>query len=364
MCKSLDLRTNEEQSYVTEDRSALSEIAVSASMVAALSLSGKCFVWASRLDSVLSIQLPSARSEKILLSGNALAIIFRPDRTSDGSRVELMTWTLDRMITKSFFAGIETQEPQNPIIRFVFDAQGATILLLERMHNPAPTFGSEVTRQESVRSTRFDLAGVVLAQGRIEYPGIGEDWNDVVDVGMPAQANHPATIWSIFPHTSRFRTSHLECRCIRYDFRRDCLILDRYNLMIPYTDERTCLHFWKDIAYYWTFTDYNPELHVVDLQESTCERARVATIPWPTSFSSRLFARFAVNDLDWGSCLRGDEIFHIRAFDVGFVIYCFDKHVKVGSDNARYKDARKMMQRVRVHADKDLSAYGGLTSSP
>ena len=341
---------------MAEDRSTLSEIAVSALMVAALSLSGKCFIWALRQGRTMSLQLPSARSEKVLVSGNTLVIVFRPESTVEGARVQLITWTLDGTSTKSFFANVPTQDPQKPSIRFLLDECGATILLLERV----PVLGSLSSKNEFVRSTRFDLAGVVRAQSSsVHYPCSDDLWNDVdVDVGFPAQANHSAAIWSVSPRISRFRSGHLDCRCIRYDFQRDKVSLDqyRYSVPIPYTDERTCLYCWKDIAYYWNVNDFNPELHVIDLQESTCTRAHIATIPWPTSFSSRLFGRFARNDLEWGSCLRGDELFHIRAFNVGFVICCFDKHFKVGNESAEYKDARKSRRKARAHMNKTLSA--------
>ena len=328
-CKSFNLRTGERKSFMAEERSIMDKIAVSASMIAATSPSGRCHIWTLSGQEGMSFQLPSARVDKLLLTNDTAAVVLIAQPTRQGRSIEIITWTLKSTQTRSFSLVLPITEHccQSERIQAMLDDVGCSIVIFQHDW----TSGSSV-----YRSTRLSLTGKILAQNSVEVPSSKIHLQDIF---KPVIANQSTCIW-----IARLK-SH-EVITIRYHFEPGELRLhvDSVDSLEDYYTAD--MWFWKDTVYSWTVTNWGqpkPLLQVINLQKSV--RKTFETDPWPahvvffkdTDIFLESKEEFIPEESNPARRISpqifGDDIFHIRVFHGGIFVWCFDKNIELVHEN-------------------------------
>ena len=300
-CRSLDLRTGLQQTHVPEERCRLTGIAVSASMTAALSESGKCFVWTVDGQKSFSFSIPSVNIQTFILSGETLAIVF--DRhTRDATENQVLIWTLRTQKARLFCLELGLDFRSEP--EAMLDPQGESIVFFRRVKLPSRVEGIN-SRRAMIQSIRTDLEGLTLARHALE-------WHENDDMWIGFNHSHVGrvvTVWS-----SLGLTQSLELRRLCYDFEHDQMEWQSTPLSFPFTRQNTnkitdqMFYFLEDVAYLWRG---NTNLNVYDFQLST----------------HTIGAEDIVNSLpESRSSYFGDDKYHVRLDDDGSIMaWCFDK---------------------------------------
>lgn len=331
ICRSLDLKSGNTLSFITEDRSPIRHLALSSSMIAAMSTSGKCYLWTFQEQKSMSLRMPSARVKKVMLSKNSLVVAFYPRLTEDGALVEIITWTLNSQRTYSFSLSLNGNDLNSLETKLLLDEKGESVILLERSLDGCI---------EYIRFTRANLTGVIRAQGVAEAP-LSNSHEDVTRTTILAQSNQFATLWAFLGEFGNDEGS-LEFVRVRYDFDRDRLDFDtRLIKGFGRSDPMSDFFFFKDVAYYRQYCGQSLLLRVVDFDQSICSEAPMSTLishrdSW---LQDRLITFYKIAD-HCESLLFGDENFLLNVFHGGIMVWNFDKNVTMVAENRLYRIAR------------------------
>ena len=185
LVKTLDLKTGHQESFLLEDEAKINDIAISSSIVVALTSEG-CHVWnlTTGESHCLQYRTSFCRQRFVSVSGESLAFAYPIDPGGECG-FEVSTWTLKDQRLSSFFVATPTKTTAESII---LDSNGETLLLfyfsLPRSRAPMRFYYS-----------RTNLDGDVLAQGVIETPSL-ESYHDCSQYVVPKEANGRAVIWS------------------------------------------------------------------------------------------------------------------------------------------------------------------------
>lgn len=328
--KSLDLKTGKRWSFLPEDRTNVLAIATSSSIVAAFG-SGRCRVWSLTTGDRYSLRLPSASLSSIAASGGSLAFVFPSGSRKPSFRFEVVTWALKDQRTSSFFVASSSKRGKLDYpLKIMLDNRGESVLLFERVRNQSQDDGLM-----HLHYIRTSLNGDILIQGVIDIPGM-EDYYFMDDT-VPKEANEQAVIWSLSkrqPGVGGFSKLMLIC----YNFREDRpeFRTQLVKGLCINTETTSDLFCWKDTAYFLEKENNVPCWGVIDLQESTCSKAKM---------------EFPVNILYWGLPRHlygvpeimpfGDETFLVYAFVAGFYVWCFDANVQLFNEDINFKERRK-----------------------
>lgn len=349
--KVTELKTGQEWSFLPEARTRVNAIAISSSMVAALG-SGRCNVWTLHSGACHSLQLPSAHGVVIAVAGESLAILHSAERHKPDPRVELITWTLGKQRTVSFFLALSSKNLGYTRLRLVLDNKGQSLVLFESVHD---RFDG---RPVQFHYKRTSLDGDAIAQGGIDVADT-RNYHDCSARILPREANGQVVIWSFAKH-QRSENDLSELMLICYDFRKDQLEVRRQAVTgLPmHAPETLKLFVWKDTAYFLG-KEGNKRLglRVLDLQESTCRKAKM-DFPGGDPRFARQPQKWEVPELG----LLGDETFLVAPFDQGFCVWCFDANVRMSKEDIAYKEQRKHnierrleMKRARKHISSNES---------
>lgn len=163
MVKSLNLKTGQEGSFLSEARRRIDAIAVSSSMIVAMD-SDVCHVWTLKTKDSHYLQLPfgSFLRTTLAVSGESLAVVYY--QLEDPPRFKVFTWTLQERTISSFF--VDRVSIASHMWSIMLDGKGKTLLLFQRSERH-PNFGPM-----TFYYTRTNLAGDVLVQGAIEIPDL------------------------------------------------------------------------------------------------------------------------------------------------------------------------------------------------
>lgn len=335
ICRSLDVKTGTRLSFVTGDRSPIRHLAISSSMIAAISTSGKCFLWTFREQMSVSLRMPSARVTKIMLSSNSLVVAFHPRFMGDGLQIEMITWTLNSQCTHSFWLSLHGFDLKFLETKLLLDKQGASVVLLER------DLDGGIGEIESVHFTRAGLTGVIHARGTAQGPR-RESLEDYAKHTILAQTNQYATAWAFVGNASGNDSSAKFVR-VRYDFDRDRVEFDtRLIKGFDRSHAMSDMFFYKDAAYYRHYLIAHPLLRVIDFDQSVCSRAPMSTlISWYDSWPQKgLNKEYRISN-HYRSLLFGDENFLVNIFNGGMVVWSFDKDTTMVDENTAYREARR-----------------------
>ena len=335
LVKSIDLRTGQKRSFLSEDRTALHAIAMSSSMVVALS-SERCNVWSLTTGETHVLRYQSSDERGFVsVSDKSFACAYHQYGIGEEDGFDVLTWTLKDQRPSRFFLAIPTETNTQSIM---LDSNGETLLFFYHSWSGAPMH---------FYYSRFNLDGDVLAQGVIKTPSL-ESYHDCAEYAVPKEANGRAVIWSLAKSPREMR-NFSEIMLICYNFQKNCFeiragMVDGLGMTIHSTSH---LFYWKDAAYY---LDYEPgscfnTIRVVDLQELTCRDAKMDT---PTSTSDML-----VHHWEHEPLLFGDETFLIITFGPGFAVWCFNRNVQLFNEDIDYKENRKKNIKKRLDLKRE-----------
>ena len=336
--RSLDLKNGHELSFIPDARTLISAIAMSSSMIAAVS-AGRCHVWTLGAGDHNTLRLPSARFTHIAVSGGSLAVT----TSYTWPAVEVVTWTLQDRVTSSFSLPVS---PKTSNRSTMLDSQGVSFILFSQAYNQ---YGNE--EPQGFHFIRTSLSGGILAQGFLEYPDSNLSFRSM---NMhPKETRGHVILFTLYKPCCEIVGSW-ELSLISYDFEKDRL--ETCTLQI--TDPRLAhehgleIFYWKDVAYIRKFRGRakgRPSLMILDLQESTYRKARTdfpadSLVNEPDSQSA--FNPDEGEDeydyLERHDCFLGDDIFLINANRRGFCVWNFDKNIKMIDENLAYKVERKV----------------------
>lgn len=324
---------------MTEERCELRQIAVSALMIVATGFLGKCYIWSFRDGMGISLRMPSAGFDKLMVSGDTLAVEFRPESTRNGMRVEVITWNLDSRMTHSFFLMLGKDYTRHKYeSKTMLDSKRESFILCERIQ------GQKSGEVDNVHFTRTSLTGEVQAQGVLQLPPLNRH-EDLSGNISSVQANRSSAIWffveALYQDDAAAMSQVIR---IRYDFNRDQLELDTHliNGLDVSLYEASTIFTWKDVAYLWVDLEGWPTLKVIDCQNSICTDAPMAaTIKGPPDLTHD----GDVLDFDQNNysnpLLLGDETFIISLFESGIFVWCFDKNIEMAYPSIQYKEKRE-----------------------
>ena len=311
--RTLDLKTGQKGLFLSEDGMAIDEIAISSSIVVALSSEG-CRAWT--LTTGESYRLRYRRAPKfqrfISVSGKSVAFAYAKRLKSGECGFRIVTWTLKDQRLSRFFVAIPTKGCAQSLM---LDSNGETLLFFysSRPYKTPLHF----------HYSRTNLDGGVLAQGVIEIPSI-ENYHDLSRYAVPKEANGRAVIWSIAKRPHNFT----ELMLIYYNFQENRLEIQAHTVDgLGMRIDTPSLFYWKDVVYYADYGDKCCNLGILDLQDLTCRKAKIG-LPFLT-------------DKDGAISLVGDGTFLIATFPLGFRVWCFDKNVQLFNEDLTYKEWRK-----------------------
>ncbi len=339
--KSLDLRTGQEWSFLPEARTRITAIAMSSSMIAVLG-SGRCHVWNFRGGDRYLLQLPSNGNQKIFVSGGTLAIVARRWQTGEPEstlRYDAVTWTVKGQRTSSFCVDLPSKrcEPSAGV-KIMLDNNGESLLFFEGVIIPGFVISADLTHFHYIRTS---LDGDVLTQGVLEVPNT-EDYEDCSDYTELKEVDGEAVIWS-YAHRQHDWDNFSELMTISYNFRKDRLEVRTQEVAgLRFVNSEALLpslFHWKDAAYFFNRDpDDGLGLRVIDLQESTCSKAKM-----DFALDSSLFdvPHKETGPTAPGELFFGDETFLISVFQPGFCVWCFDANVPIFKEEIDYKEERK-----------------------
>ncbi len=218
--QSLDLKTGQEWSFLPEARTRINAIAMSSSMIAALG-SGRCHVWNFRGGDRQLLQLPSNRNQRIIVSGETLAIVAERRQTGEPKatlRFDAVTWTVKGRRTSSFCVALPPESCGCEAgVKIMLDNNGESLLFFERV--VFPRFGRNA-RSTHFHYIRTSLDGDVLTQGVLEVPD-SNHYQCCSSVNtVPKEVDREAVIWS-YAHRQHDWDNFSELMIISYNFRKD-----------------------------------------------------------------------------------------------------------------------------------------------
>ena len=331
--KTLDLKSGQKASFELEDRVRIGNIAMSSSMVVALSTEG-CHVWNLTTGESHCLRCSSSSARQMFLSVSGETLAFAdPMGPIDGFAVS--TWTFQDQKLSRFSVAKPTETCAHSIM---LDSNGETLLFF---YSSFPLPGAPMHFYFS----RTNLDGDVLAQGVIETPSIESFSRKDFQPAVPKEYDERAVIWS-FTESPRGVRNFSELVLICYNFQENRLEVRTQMVdgLGRNTDTTSHLFYWKDTAYYLDYGNRRFNIRVVDLQELTCREAKV-DIP-----QSTLDLHY---EAWYNPLLFGDEIFFITTFSQGFGVWCFDKNVQLFKEDISYKENRKRNIKERLDSKRD-----------
>lgn len=330
----LDLKTGHKRSLVTEDRSSVSDIAISSTLIAALGTSGKCHIWTFRTEQRFSIRLPSASAESLVVSSSTLAVMWPPTGSAlpatwapipmdEDRKTEVLTWNWRSQRALSFFITLRQGQTGNQEERkLIIDSKGETLLHFERM------CGVSHEGSEHFSFKRVTFNGDVLAEGVLDFP-CNMYWHDISGMGNQS-IDGIADLWAFANVSKQFATCN-EVFQIYFNFEHDRLE-SRVQKLTGLTETSVMnakFFFWKDVAY--VFDTRGNEFSVTDFREASCHRIGNASEGmWPKSWTRARQLQHLQRIF-----FLGDENFVVLMLHVGFIVWSFNKHLKIANEDVK-----------------------------
>ena len=338
--------------WVLEDGENLSHISMSASVLAAVTNAGICYVFNMADDQVQRFPLTSTSVQGLTVSGDSVAILY--DRSpSESMHVEMSIWTPGRQNSvqcRVKLHGLPSGETSRHDRKIMIGTRKDCLVMFERC--------VELRR---FYFTRFGLDGQLQAQGSLE--GFDETrFTRHSESSVPSDINGCAIVWSyIQDHTeAKESSSYDELVQIQYDPQRDELRLKR-NVYRRTWWARTfsSLFFWKDVAYCRSAVLSEFSVMIFDLTEDSIKDA-VTLGTSSDSFFSNPHGLRRTRSLDERYIMQtqflGDEDFLINIDTSGFVIWCFNGNVKMAHEDKDYAEHRQKDIQGRLEGRRELEA--------
>ena len=366
----LRLDAGEANTYVTTEREKLTHITLSESIVAAMSVAGRCYVFELASGAPHVIRLPSASISGLVSSGETVAIMRRSGHPDFS--VYLTTWSVTSQKTHSFRPDIFSQAETTPSAscRILVDPTEKSLVCLEYTR---PLQDQSMKwlglHRRTFFATRFSLDGQMISRSSLSV-----DYSyEKQEPGLPVPSNKRGTftIWSAYqickpdnPGVELAPPSEHSYRWFRVLYHSQNGLLELQILpQLAYTpNPKTNLDeffYWNDIAYGFRHgaDDFSDAILVADFHHGICREAEI----WTLSRTDREAYFFADG---FGKVqIVGDDTFILMLRPNGFTAWCFDKTVTMADEIILYRDARGKELQRRLEDMRRLKGRGHLHES-
>lgn len=297
--------------WVPADGEIVSHISMSASVLAAVTNAGICYVLNMADVQVQKFPLASSSVQGLTVSGRTMAILY-DHAPSEDMQVEMSIWTPGRqnpVQCRVKLHGSPSGETSRHDRKIMIGTRKDCLVMFERC-----------VELRHFYFTRFRLDGQLQAQGSLE--GFDDaDYSRRSESSVPSDINGCASLWSYTRFYTKEKNSpkELELVQIQYDPQGDELRLKKtFFTRVWWLKLCSDLFFWKDVAYCRNALVDPPEMIIMDLTENHIESA----VTMGTS-SDPLLARSLQPQF------FGDEDFLVNIATSGFVIWCFNGNIKM-----------------------------------
>ena len=315
------------------DGAVFGHLALSSSLMAAITVAGECRVtdFTKELQMEHQFQLSPGNVEKIVVAKESLGVQQGSLTGSSSSIISygVTTWTLGDP-TPLYFTAILYRSPEQAVspcdIKIMLDNSGRSLVLFER-----------VTEAKLVYSTRFSLEGRILAESTLQLPNI-EASAKHSEESTPISVNGCATVWSYSTYKKRegFEGTYKVLR-VQYNVDHDVLRLQADIFGADSGEGLTSsnVFFWNDVAYCHARSS-STFLKVIDFSKSIIAPALMGQ-DMECAFGPPGLARRGVSEGWWmpGSHFLGDERFLVSAYRFGLIIWAFDKRHRMTKTHAK-----------------------------
>lgn len=313
------------------DGETFGNISISASMLAAVTEAGICYILTMADDQLQTFQLASTAVQRIAASSDTVAILYHRS-PSESVQAEMLIWSLHTQNTvecRAELHGMATGETSRHDRKIMIGARSDYLVLFERCN--------ELRR---FYFTRFGFDGGIQSQGSLEAFDTDE-FSGHSGSSVPCDVNGYATVWSYsqYGETEKKSSGYLEIVQVQYDPRRDklCFKRNRFRPSLQPTNMSN-LFFWKSIAYCQPRRRAN--LRIFDLRNNLTR--------YPVTMNTTLddgedlaADRYHITPEILYNSFRGDENFLINVGMSGFLIWCFAPDIEMADEDEEYAQHRR-----------------------
>ena len=329
------------------DGAVFGHLALSSSLMAAITVAGECRVtdFTKELESEHQFQLSPGNVEKIVVAEESLGVLQGSLTGSSSSIIPygVTTWTLGDP-SPLYFTVILHRSPEQAVcpcdIKIMLDDSGRSLVLFE-----------QVTEAKLVYSTRLSLEGRILAESTLQLPNIGASAKHS-ERSTPISVNGCATVWSYstYKKGEGLKGTYKVLR-VQYNVDHDVLRLQEDIFRADSGEDLTSsnVFFWNDVAYCQPREDSSIWLKVIDFSKSIIAPALMGH-NMEFVFGSSGLARRGDSHGWWmpGSHILGDERFLVSAHRLGLVIWAFDKRHRMTKTHAMFRKTRDYARQTRA----------------
>lgn len=366
-----NLESGQNTVYTPSSREKLQIVRLSSDIVAALTASGKCYVWEHATGVSHKIRLPSAWFSALAVSGKSLAIAHAAEIPREKY---ITTWTLSNLRTRSF--------PIEPYGRPQPEANGDPVTLM-MTNDSVIIIQRDMGPPDEYFFTRYTLEGEVIAHGS---SGLKSRTfrSGFLHISMYPQ-NQATSIAVAELDRTKVRDEHdKDIRALRQTLNGETcgfieVIYDLLNDRLDLTggawkpskfygnigiEKRAEIWqmFWKTTSFQiyqnneeifsWTSADVltgtTSEVCMYKLERDI--RYREGKDDIVQDHRGRWFQHMPVRVI-------GDEIYMVRIYVDGFTAFCFDKNITMAGENIEYPQQREAARRERIRHLDDVGDY-------
>ena len=357
-----DLESGEERTFMSPERDKIEEIALSQTLLVAMTSSARCYIWAHQTPRPPFVLRTLSRARNVFHLSKASFILIQRTPNFPGAlacqSIPVITWKL----RECWRLQPPEQPPQAIVSQFSIQALSGSFVggcyrvQVERQEQQIVLLEStkiEKKRGHTLRILHLDFEGETLFEESL-------DCSFAIDVSFKAHENHPLQkerffdIWVMtynLVHHDLDKSSRKEVQAIGITYLRYYLdrrlfrVLERKNLPHSVIPPGAWMAFlpWKGIAYFEGPRDHFSEgfqrhLMVTDAREETCVEARYVA-PQGSGGSG---------SLDRDTLFLGDEVFLVKVTSKDLIVWCFDKHRRMAGEDEKFRQERRSSQRKRL----------------
>lgn len=346
--RTLHLDANFANTYTVTEREALTHITLSESIVAATTVTGRCYVFELASGAVHVIRLQSALTlvSSLVSTGKTIAILQYQPAHRD-SLLYLTTWSLTSRKTRSFspdVCSVPTTTGRHSYNVLVHPEETSLIYLKQTIGPPPQLPNTRTSGETTIVVTRLALDGQMMSRSSLTIDNTSRDR----ELGTPVPCDNGGSfvIWSDHPHDDyqlvrliyQSQTGSLELQ----------LLPKLANAPSRYYPEN--IFYWEDSTYGFRVASKgsDDEMVVADFDQGVCRDAEM----WSLSMTDRQAAVF--NRYHEGRQIVGDDRFILVLHPKGFIAWCFDKTFTMANDCTFYREGRAAEIKRRLEDNERL----------
>ena len=336
------------------ERENLTHITLSESIVAATTVTGRCYIFELVSGVAHVIRLRSASVSSLMSTGKTIAILHKPAQPD--FLVYLTTWSLTTRKTQSFspdISSLAAKTTQRYSYKVLVDPTETSFIYFEQTRDPTlELLNMRGWGNMTFFATRLALDGQVMSRSSHTVNGAYQDRE--LRTPVPSDNGGTFVIWSdcLYMKTPSIG----DYRLLRLTYQMQTGALE-FQLLPQLANSPDCLlledvFYWKDIVYGFRKGGGKRlnEIFVADFDQGVCREPEM----WALSMTDREeeLSRLISGRLR----IVGDDRFILMLHPTGFIAWCFDKTVTMANDSALYREGRAKEMERRLEDQERLKA--------